>query len=141
MLNLKKFPAQVFCYREVQTVRSMFSDWLKTCAGFINTVTINSITFTKPSGRTTAPQSPPETALCRHLINNNSSSYIASDRTAPNFPISTYRNTKNEKSKNYFQPKTRCRCAGLQFNALKALKTLGFNTAPKTLCILPGGAV
>jgi len=141
MSNLIKFPAQVFCYREVQTVRSICSrTGLKLVLVLFNILIIKIITYKTPSGRETAGRQ--DLKNCCAVYNTlNASKLQPSGRTAPNFPISAYRNTKNENSQNYFQPKTRCRCAGFQFNALKVLKTLGFNTAHKTLWVVPCGAV
>jgi len=137
MSNLTKFPAQVFCNREVQTVRSIYSrTGLKLVLVLFNIMKINLITpFFTRTGRGRMDTSPQR---CGAMINClNIKILQAQDTMAPNFPISTYRNTINEFLQIYFQPKCRCQPAMMYLNALKALKTLLFSRTGLKPTILP----
>ena len=137
MSNLTKFPAQVFCNREVQTVRSIYSrTGLKLVLVLFNIMKINLITpfFYPDRTRQDGHDRKKLGAMINYL---NITVLQAQDTMAPNFPISTYRNTINEFLQIYFQPKCRCQPAMMYLNALKALKTLLFSRTGLKPTILP----
>jgi hypothetical protein len=109
------------------TVRGLF---------LFKVVTINQITPIFTHGRTGQDGHHPKKAgaVCIAL-------YIRElqglDRKTPNFPISTYRNTINENSQIYFQPKTRCHPAMRYIKALKVLKTLICSRTGSDASVLP----